>query len=1838
MSETRTNIEKQLFEINVPNLNDADYAKQLSQSFSNIDTNFKKLSNRDFIKGENGDSVKIVEEELIDSSFINSDNPLDGLTSLGKMLIEAIELKYDSKTLKDIEYSENEYSDTITLSWLDNFISNPGKLYTIYDATAVEFDEDKIVSSLYYTFLDGRYSNKYTGRINAEEYDEIKDVSCIMVYDKNENNGKGGFKILANAFPTIYYEDGLGLCWKVNGANTGIPVQGIPGKNGKNTLMTIVKANISSSDEYGLMTGNVTHIFEPFYGYREVKYYDALELQTYDNTTALILTSEIKRNGTEYETETGYNFYFGSLKTKVIKDDNNVTTLQETNVDNNETITTLKLQAICTPSTNINGDVKTQDFINAMKSINIKGGENISWPRGLFIPMDGETINETSNGDIVDIVKTQPVHLMTATPIVSDTEGSSTDIKSDLIFTPINDYNSIGDDNKNVIVNKYLYLRLNKDDQTIKDHKDDKKWNDVLNNYNGVLKYKLETKVLYVNASDFNEYDNKTGIGSRMFGTNKLEGSDFIDKNVRYKTDSGVVSDHIDSMPTNFINRLGKSDEDKPIGIYKWTLYTGKADYDIDELKKSNGDSENYEFPEHFKTIYTTDITPSIDTDFLWFDGYTFYDIDKYKHVKEKLDKSEPTTTIEDIKNNYPQLYYKTQYPIIRGWYTELFSFIKFVPIYINDYTVNDDTSLNLNYNVNITGDENNPNKSITVHGSINCDNINVHKLSTSGEIKNIYTTDEIIGEAGIKLGRNNTSGKFGFEVYKTGETTLSKGLNANIINVETEIVDNSNITKLNVNNAEISDAKILNTLNIELPQTKESLNNTPLISISKNNNVFIDSNSIIDNNIYFTIEDLSGTANTITFTPGTSNEKISYSINNAGWKSSNSISLPANGSVRIKGNLTPASANGIGTFSATGNYRVYGNVMSLLYGDSFVNKELVNSHEYVFCRLFYNNTKLIDASKLILPATTLIDSCYALMFYGCTSLTTAPIELPATTLASGCYTLMFSGCTSLTTAPELPAAVLKSTCYTSMFNNCANLSYIKMTATNISAYSCLADWVKGVSSTGTFVKHPDMTLLSRGSSGIPSNWDVEDNSEKKDGVDVNGTNLNIDMDVINKININSPDVYNNIQDKYIENDKVPVITSGIPTLFNNGNNIIVTNDDKDNKLIYYKNLKKDFISDKPAGDGINMSNASFDSVKNFNVHRFYSFDDNNYYNVSTSPLYHDKFFNSEYATENLEFIDGTNVFSSLSNKIVKMTDKDGYELRRLVRFVKGLDPSYRYNSYFKTSSEDLSSLNESYISKEADTYFEYIRKRSMTDINLYNNLKNEDIKTKTITSSVLSINYKSPICFNMSIYATILAHGLPSERRSWPILLNSPADGCDSWLKFGVYIYLEDYDNSGSTNPTKYFIKLSDLKKDLDNKESDLEKVSDVKYSFKYPAAVSLFDDSNNDGENESIFAMTEKPHRWIGFVDDDGLSATGQVPKTTKYYLGNIQFDASDYIGNPSLYTLLGLKNDEENKNKPHIAWRFRTFQLFPKTIDIPLSLYVYKDGGNIKFTIKDILENKNRFRNTRICIALSDMKISVSNTVNYFVDYQGSTSANRYDNVHDIRLYSNFAPYNGIKHKYANKDLDYTYYDSNDSKFKDVIGSINIQTYYDPNDKSILKLPVEETLNVYLKKYKDNIANLSSNYYSLNYFRYNDYAKIYTNKIDYIKVQENKNNTLESTNICTNGIVSRSGNYTFGLGYSNYLINHDSGNSYISVNNAEKTLLYNEGFLNKDEGNIIKGEPVLFYYDHGAYKGDTNLPNDSAGYARRVNSIRLSELFNMLKSLRTSSTTSSLMEYGI
>ena len=190
---------------------------------------------------------------------------------------------------------------------------------------------------------------------------------------------------------------------------------------------------------------------------------------------------------------------------------------------------------------------------------------------------------------------------------------------------------------------------------------------------------------------------------------------------------------------------------------------------------------------------------------------------------------------------------------------------------------------------------------------------------------------------------------------------------------------------------------------------------------------------------------------------------------------------------------LVPRGTNGIGSFTISENCNLSGNCNSMLFGDEVEINLSLSGYNNAFCKLFYQCDTIINASQLTLPATTLANYCYSNMFYGCTSLVTAP-ELPATSLVPYCYQNMFARCTSLTTAPELPATTLDNGCYNYMFQNCTKLNYIKALFTTTPSSTYTSYWVSGVSSTGTFVKNVNAMWDVTGTSGIPSGWTVKTN------------------------------------------------------------------------------------------------------------------------------------------------------------------------------------------------------------------------------------------------------------------------------------------------------------------------------------------------------------------------------------------------------------------------------------------------------------------------------------------------------------------------------------------------------------------------------------------------------------------------------------------------------------------------------------------------------------------------------------------------------------------------
>lgn len=216
----------------------------------------------------------------------------------------------------------------------------------------------------------------------------------------------------------------------------------------------------------------------------------------------------------------------------------------------------------------------------------------------------------------------------------------------------------------------------------------------------------------------------------------------------------------------------------------------------------------------------------------------------------------------------------------------------------------------------------------------------------------------------------------------------------------------------------------------------------------------------------------------------------------------------------------------------STKNIKVYGNIMSLLYGDNFTGQTTVG--EFGLCGIFFGtsatgttNTKIVSAKNLVLPATSLAKSSYNGLFRGCTNLVDCPRVLPATTLYQDTYSSMFEGCTSLVEGPEIMATTIANTgstsCMQRMFcmnrnskvtaamtkgpvlrivdpttaNNtyqqifCGNGNLTEVTILAEGTNLSFANWLNNVSSSGVIKKLSETTLTS-GVNGKPSGWSYE--------------------------------------------------------------------------------------------------------------------------------------------------------------------------------------------------------------------------------------------------------------------------------------------------------------------------------------------------------------------------------------------------------------------------------------------------------------------------------------------------------------------------------------------------------------------------------------------------------------------------------------------------------------------------------------------------------------------------------------------------------------------------
>ena len=236
------------------------------------------------------------------------------------------------------------------------------------------------------------------------------------------------------------------------------------------------------------------------------------------------------------------------------------------------------------------------------------------------------------------------------------------------------------------------------------------------------------------------------------------------------------------------------------------------------------------------------------------------------------------------------------------------------------------------------------------------------------------------------------------------------------------------------------------------------------------------------DFNTPFYIEDISGSVNTLSIVKsadGNPTLDIEYSTDLNTWNLLGSTSLepltltiPANSKVYLRCECNAWNQNKI---SCSGNHNVGGNILSLQYGSSFNAQTEAKNSQYAFKGFMTNNTHVVNASKLNLPATYKKGNGFENAFQGCTSLVSGPY-MPTTLLYGGDYQGMFDGCSALTKVSDLPITRGVWQGCRNMFRNCTSLVNPPVMDTSMTsvAYEAFENMFSGCTS---LIKTPSITF-----------------------------------------------------------------------------------------------------------------------------------------------------------------------------------------------------------------------------------------------------------------------------------------------------------------------------------------------------------------------------------------------------------------------------------------------------------------------------------------------------------------------------------------------------------------------------------------------------------------------------------------------------------------------------------------------------------------------------------------------------------------------------------------
>lgn len=456
-----SNIKIELDEIKIPELTDSTYGKSLKECFDNINKNFKTLSNHDFIKGAQGESLYTATTSLTEVDQNDNTCLTDtGLCVLFAIIKDALEDEDTYNTIKNKIGKEKSFShvkeclkandalkDIGNYSLLDYF-ENLSIIFIKQKDPSTTNDEVYVGALNYLVFKDARFNNEKLSE-NTDHYKSAIDTSCI-VYVKDCKDGVVNYEILHD-IPGLYYDTDIeAFCWKLYGTKSGIVAQGPAGKDGSvDGNIRVVYVNLDSD------TSEIDPEIKKFV----IDILKSNDSSNYSNDTRKeVPITEYLYNGTIHAvTELNDQFkQWDPAFIYVIYDKISYVFFSQIS-----SVTEGKATVTISSATKINTTSDSEIVENTMNRENF---------RGLHLPIErGEGGNENNKHMIWSSSdnyhsQTDTTKYLNIAPINGFSEGTSTDgvywngmytdAQLNICYPIINLYSSSFDDKKGVIINK----------------------------------------------------------------------------------------------------------------------------------------------------------------------------------------------------------------------------------------------------------------------------------------------------------------------------------------------------------------------------------------------------------------------------------------------------------------------------------------------------------------------------------------------------------------------------------------------------------------------------------------------------------------------------------------------------------------------------------------------------------------------------------------------------------------------------------------------------------------------------------------------------------------------------------------------------------------------------------------------------------------------------------------------------------------------------------------------------------------------------------------------------------------------------------------------------------------------------------------------------------------------------------------------------------------------------------------------------------------------------------------------------------------------------------------